>query len=101
MTSAPRELAKLRLQAARLPVPRILVTAEDVARGKPDPEGFLKAAKLLDIPINECLIFEDSLAGVAAAKATGAHIAIVGSLAPAEEGMITIANYLLSNSRLE
>ena len=82
-------------------MPQILVTAEDVARGKPDPEGFLKAAKLLGIPINECLIFEDSLAGVTAAKVAGAHVAIVGSLAPAGKGMITIANYLVPNSRLK
>lgn len=93
VTSAPRELAKLRLQAVGLPLPRIMVAAEDVARGKPDPEGFLKAAKLLGVPINDCLVFEDSHAGVAAAKAAGAHVAIVGSLVPAEEGMLAIGNY--------
>ncbi len=94
VTSAPRELAKVRLAAAGLPVPDLLIAAEDVQRGKPDPEGFLKAAALLGVPIGECLVFEDSPAGVAAANAAGAHVAIVGDLASPHEGAVAIANYL-------
>jgi mannitol-1-/sugar-/sorbitol-6-phosphatase len=94
VTSAPRELARVRLRAAGLPIPDILIAAEDVRRGKPDPEGFLKAAALLNVPIGDCLAFEDSPAGVAAAKAAGAHVAIVGDRAPAHEGALAIANYL-------
>lgn len=93
VTSAPRELAKVRLRAAGLPVPKILVAAEDVGRGKPDPEGFLKAAQLLGVPIADCLVFEDSPAGVAAGKAAGAHVAIVGDLVPASEGTYAISDY--------
>ncbi|NQE61174.1 HAD-IA family hydrolase [Caulobacter sp. RHG1] len=93
VTSAPLELAKMRLRAAGLPVPKILVTAEDVRRGKPDPEGFLKAARRLGAPIAECLVFEDSPAGVAAGKAAGAHVAIVGDLVPASEGTYAITDY--------
>jgi mannitol-1-/sugar-/sorbitol-6-phosphatase len=94
VTSAPRSLAEVRLRAVNLPIPKALVAAEDVQRGKPAPDGFLKAAELVGAPISECLIFEDSPAGVAAAKAAGAHVAIVGDLVPAEEGMLSIANYL-------
>ena len=93
VTSAPRALAEVRLRAAGLAIPRILVTAEDVQRGKPDPEGFLRAARLLGVPITDCLVFEDAPAGVAAAKAAGADVAIVGDLVPASEGAYAIADY--------
>jgi mannitol-1-/sugar-/sorbitol-6-phosphatase len=96
VTSAPRSLTEVRLRAAGLPVPKTLIAAEDVQRGQPEPEGFLKAAKLLGVPISECLVFEDSPAGVAAAKSAGAHVAIVGDLVPAEEGMLSIVNYSAS-----
>ena len=89
-------MTEVRLRAAGLPVPKTLIAPEDVQRGKPEPEGFLKAAKLLGVPISECLVFEDSPAGVAAAKSAGAHVAIVGDLIPAEEGMLSIVNYSAS-----
>jgi sugar-phosphatase len=71
-----------------------LVVAEDVERGKPEPDGYLRAAALLGVPIEECLVFEDSPAGVAAAKAAGAHVAVVGDLVPVGDGMISILNDL-------
>ena len=94
VTSASLELATVRLRAAKLPLPRVLVTAEDVRRGKPDPEGFLLAANRLSVPIGQCLVFEDSPAGVAAAKASGAHVAIVGGHVTAVEGQYSLQNYL-------
>jgi sugar-phosphatase len=94
VTSATLALATVRMNAAKLPIPRVLVTAEDVRRGKPDPEGFLLAARRLDVRIEECLVFEDSPAGVAAAKAAGAHVAIVGGHVRAEEGQFSLDNYL-------
>ena len=94
VTSAPLELARARLCAARLPIPRVMVVAEDVQRGKPDPEGFLKAAALLGVPIHECLVFEDSPAGVAAARGAGAQVVIVGSRVAGEEGETVIDSYL-------
>lgn len=80
VTSAPQELARLRLGAVGLPVPRVLIGAEDVSSGKPDPEGFIKAAALLGAQIGDCLVFEDSPVGVHAARAAGAKVAIVGGL---------------------
>jgi sugar-phosphatase len=94
VTSAPRALAEVRLRAVHLPVPEVMVTAEDVQRGKPDPQGFLLGAARLGVNIGECLVFEDSAAGVAAAKAAGAHVAIVGGLVPETEGNFAIANFL-------
>ncbi|PIB94701.1 glycerol-3-phosphatase [Caulobacter sp. FWC2] len=77
VTSAPRELAKVRLAAAGLPLPAVLVTAEDVEHGKPAPDCFLLAAQRLGHPIEDCLVFEDAPAGIAAAEAAGASIVVI------------------------
>ena len=93
VTSAPRALAEVRLRAVNLPIPEVMITGEDVQRGKPDPQGFLLGAQRLGVSIGECLVFEDSPAGVAAAKAAGAHVAIVGGRVPGTEGNFALANY--------
>ena len=77
VTSSPRRLALRRLAAAGLPVPAVLVTAEDVERGKPAPDCFLLAAERLGQKIEDCLVFEDAPAGIAAAEAAGAAVAVV------------------------
>jgi sugar-phosphatase len=92
VTSAPRALAEARLRAVNLPIPAAMITAEDVQRGKPDPQGFLLGAERLGARIDQCLVFEDSAAGVAAAKAAGAHVAIVGGIAKTT-GDFALANY--------
>jgi sugar-phosphatase len=97
VTSAPRALAEVRLRAVSLPIPGVMITAEDVQRGKPDPQGFLLGAERLGVRIDECLVFEDSPAGVAAAKAAGADVAIVGGLVPKTEGTFALANYALAS----
>lgn len=94
VTSATLDLATVRLKAARLPLPKVFITAEDVKRGKPDPEGFLLGAERLGVRIEECLVFEDSPAGVKAAKASGAHVAIVGGHVPDSEGNFALMHYL-------
>jgi len=78
VTSAPRELAIARMRAAGIPVPAVVVAAEDVERGKPDPQGYLRAAALLGVPIGDCVVFEDAEAGLAAAVASGARAVVVG-----------------------
>lgn len=93
VTSAPRTLAEVRLRAVSLPIPNVMITAEDVQRGKPDPQGFLLGAQRLGVSIRDCLVFEDSPAGVAAARAAGADVAIVGGLVPGAEGTFVLANY--------
>jgi mannitol-1-/sugar-/sorbitol-6-phosphatase len=71
VTSAWRRLAEMRLRAAGLPVPPVLVTADDVARSKPDPEGYLAAAALLGIAPADCVVVEDAPAGIEAGRAAG------------------------------
>ena len=70
-TSAPAQLAKVRLTAAGI-APSVLVTVDDVSRGKPDPEGYLRAAELLGVPVKRCLVVEDTVVGLSAGQASGA-----------------------------
>lgn len=77
VTSAPRALAKVRLAAAGLPLPAVLVTAEDVERGKPAPDCFLLAAQRLGHAIEHCLVFEDAPFGIAAGEAAGAKVVVI------------------------
>lgn len=77
VTSAPRELARCRIEAAGLPMPQVLVAAEDVASGKPSPEGYLLAANRLGVVAGDCLVFEDAEAGICAAEAAGASVCVV------------------------
>jgi sugar-phosphatase len=93
VTSATRALAELRMRAVNLPIPAVLISADDVQRGKPDPQGFTLAARKLGVPIEECLVFEDSPAGVAAGTAAGAQVAIVGGRVSASAGHFALANY--------
>jgi len=71
VTSAPRALAQARIAAAGLPLPPVLVAAEDVRHGKPAPDPFLLGAEKLGMRPEECLVFEDTLAGLQSAAAAG------------------------------
>jgi sugar-phosphatase len=77
VTSAPRELALRRIAAAGLPVPPLIIAAEDVASGKPAPDCFLLAASRLGVQARDCLVFEDAPAGIAAAEAAGASVLVI------------------------
>lgn len=77
VTSASVPLARARLKAAGVTPPAVLITAEDVERGKPDPAGYLKAAATLGFDIADCLVFEDAEAGVQAGEAAGADVVVV------------------------
>ena len=72
VTSSTRRLALARLAASGLSAPEVVVFAEDVTRGKPDPDPYLLAAARLGVAPARCLVVEDSAAGVAAARAAGA-----------------------------
>jgi sugar-phosphatase len=73
VTSCPAPLAARRFRDAELPVPHVLVTADRVAHGKPDPEGYALAARELGVETAACVVFEDAPAGIAAARAAGAR----------------------------
>lgn len=72
VTSAGRELGMGRLEAAGLPVPELLVSADEVSKGKPDPEPYLIGARKLGLSAEDCIVFEDAPSGVAAAVAARA-----------------------------
>ncbi|MER5433390.1 HAD-IA family hydrolase [Streptomyces sp. NPDC002588] len=78
VTSADVPLSTARMAAAGLPLPELRITAESVGASKPDPEGFLKAAAELGIAPEECVVFEDSGAGIAAGRAAGMRVVGVG-----------------------
>ncbi|MEV4869618.1 HAD-IA family hydrolase [Streptomyces syringium] len=83
VTSADRALATARMGAAGLPMPEVRVTAESVGASKPDPEGFLKGAAALGFAPEDCIVFEDSEAGITAGKAAGMRVVGVGPRAAA------------------
>lgn len=79
VTSAPRALALRRLQAAGIAPPAVLVTAEDVAVGKPNPDCYVMGAQRLGVPVQDCLVFEDAMVGIHAGEAAGADVMVVTS----------------------
>jgi sugar-phosphatase len=92
VTSADVRLAKARLGAAGI-TPPLLITVEDIRAGKPDPEGYLRAAELLGVAAERCLVVEDAEVGVTAGRAAGAQVAALkgvdGDLPIADLGTLT------------
>ncbi|HEY1049369.1 MAG TPA: HAD-IA family hydrolase, partial [Prosthecobacter sp.] len=82
VTSASRALATRRLTAAGLPIPAIMVTAENVTHGKPDPEGYQTAARLLGTTADQCLVFEDAPAGIEAGRRAGSDVIAITAACP-------------------
>lgn len=78
VTSGNKALATARLTAAGLPLPDLLVTADDVTEGKPAPDGYRTAAEQLGRTPDQVVVFEDSSAGVRAGLAAGARVVGVG-----------------------
>lgn len=94
VTSADRILADIRMGAANLAMPAIAVTADRVTRGKPHPEGYLRAAELLGVDPADALVFEDAPAGIAAGVAAGIRtIAIGPNTGPLPDGVLHITDY--------
>lgn len=103
VTSAPRALALRRMAAAGIPEPAVMVTAEDVSAGKPDPAGYRLAAQRLGVEIRDCLVFEDATVGILAAEAAGADLLIVTSTheQPIVTTHATLASYDTVVARLD
>ena len=85
VTSGTRFLATTRMGRFGIPIPEILVTADDVGRGKPDPEPYLRGAELLKFNPAECVVVEDAPAGIRAAHAAGMRVISLPSTCPVEE----------------
>ncbi|OQD54918.1 HAD family hydrolase [Streptomyces phaeoluteigriseus] len=90
VTSADVPLSTARMAAAGLPLPEIRVTAESVGASKPDPEGFLKGAAELGVSPAECVVFEDSGAGIAAGRAAGMRVVGIGPRAVAHRPDVVV-----------
>ena len=84
-TSCTRPLAEVRLRAAGLPIPKTMITSSDVKIGKPHPEPYLKAALLLAVNPEECLVVEDAPAGIQSAHAGGMKAIGITSTYPESE----------------
>jgi sugar-phosphatase len=84
-TSGIRAVATSRLRRAGLPIPPVLVCAEDVTRGKPSPDAFLLAARRLGCPHDEVLVVEDAPAGIQAARAADMPVVAVATTHPAAQ----------------
>ena len=82
VTSAHRSLATSRLAAVGLSVPAVLVCGDEITYGKPDPEGYLRAAAELGVEPADCLVLEDVPAGIAAGRAAGALVVAVETTYP-------------------
>jgi len=99
-TSCTRRLAEVRIRAAGLPLPKHLITSTDVQHGKPDPEPYIKAAKILGLAPADCMVVEDAPAGIRSGKAAGARVLALRTTAPDAEltqsGAAWIANDLAS-----
>ncbi len=102
-TSGERPGAFARLEQVGISPPKVLIAAEDVERGKPNPEVYLKAAAGIGTPAAECLVFEDAPAGIQAALAAGMIAVAVLTTYPASafpNAHAIIANFVGSSSAM-
>ncbi|WP_347291215.1 sugar phosphatase [Kluyvera georgiana] len=98
VTSGSIPVAHARHRAAGLPTPAVFVTAEQVKRGKPQPDAYLLGAELLGLPPQDCLVVEDAQAGVQSGLAAGCHVAAVN--VPPETPELLEVDFVLSTLAL-
>jgi mannitol-1-/sugar-/sorbitol-6-phosphatase len=98
VTSGDERLARASIRKAGVPEPLEMVTADDVSSGKPDPEPYLRAARLLNVAAEECLVVEDSPAGVAAGRAAGMAVLALTTTFPELGGATWVVPDLTSVS---
>jgi sugar-phosphatase len=94
VTSASRALAEVRLRAAGLPMPKHLVTASDLERGKPFPDPYLKGAEVLGMAAADCVVMEDAPSGVRSGKAAGARVLALRTTSKGEELLTAGADWI-------
>jgi len=102
VTSAGRELATMRMASVDVPLPGVVVTAEDVERGKPFPDPYLSAAAQLGVDPSEVVVFEDADAGIESGLAAGMRVIVVGDVAGAiADDLPNIRDYAEIGVRVE
>jgi sugar-phosphatase len=98
VTSATRELADVRLRAAGLrDFVRHLISADDIERGKPDPEPYQKGATALGVNPADCIVVEDAAAGVRSGKAAGARVIGLRTTTPNDELLAAGADWIIND----
>ncbi len=97
VTSSTRALAEVRIRAAGLPLPKKLITSNDIVHGKPHPDPYLKGASVLGFPPTECVVVEDVPAGVRAGKAAHAKVIAFKTTVDAPTLRESGADWILNN----
>lgn len=97
VTSCTRELARVRIEAAGLPLPPTIITSSDITNGKPHPEPYLKGASALGFPAADCIAFEDVPAGIRSAQAAGARVIALRTTATEEELAAAAPNWIVDS----
>lgn len=90
VTSGTRVIAEFRLKLVGIPIPRVMICADEITHGKPHPEGYLTAATQLGRTPGECIVIEDTPAGVEAAHAAGVRVIAIETTYPRSQ--LTIAD---------
>lgn len=85
VTSGIRAIAEFRIRHTGLPMPSVMICAEDLSRGKPDPEGYLTAAMRLGQPPKDCIVIEDAPAGIEAAHNAGMRVIAIAATYRSEQ----------------
>jgi len=84
VTSGIRAVAEFRLRHTGLPSPAVMICADEISRGKPDPEGYLIAAARLGFSAADCIVIEDAPAGIESAQAAGMRAIAIAATYPPE-----------------
>jgi len=82
VTSCGPDLARLRLSSVGLPIPAVVVSSDDVSKGKPAPDGYRLGAQRLGVDPASCVVFEDAPPGIAAGLAAGARVVALRTTHP-------------------
>lgn len=97
VTSCTRELARVRIEAAGLPLPPTIITSSNITNGKPHPEPYLKGASALGFPAADCIAFEDVPAGIRSAQAAGARVIALRTTATEKELAAAAPNWIVDS----
>jgi len=97
VTSSTRRLAEVRVRTAGLPVPPLFITSSDITHGKPHPEPYIKAAEKLGFPSADCIVVEDTAAGVEAGRRSGARVIAFPTTMEVHELRRAGANWIVAN----
>jgi len=79
VTSSPFRMVAPKLSAAKIIIPKVVVSGDDVEYGKPAPDPYRKAIEMLGVRPDECLVFEDAKSGVKSAIAAGCQVVVIGN----------------------